>query len=784
MAKIKKIKKGDFKVQDIQNFDVEKKMTKEYKMGEKDKITGTVERVIFKNEDNGYYVLSVLRNDIKKECTVTANHLKVAEGVSYEFEGQWISNAKYGNQFKADKVVEISPSNKNAMLKYLGSKFFKGVGPVLSAKIVKHFGDQTYDILKTDINRLIEVKGVSRKKFEIIKKAWEANGEINEIMIFLQSYDISTLFAVKIYERLGNRCIEQIKENPYRLIGDIDGLGFKKCDAIAMNVGFTKDCKERISAGIKYVLGESENNEGHCFLYHHQILQKSIDVLGVAIGENVDVILQQLIDDNEIKLSTINDEQRFYSNEIYYAERSVANKIDILKNTSGLVINENIVQEWEESLKNEEVQLSDEQKDAVLGAVYGKVSIITGNAGCGKTLCIRHLIKLLNLLKIDFGICCPTGKSAMRVIELTGDGGAKTIHRALGWNKFENMFMHNEKNPLSIQVLVLDEASMVNVQLMSFLLKAIPSDACIILVGDDAQLSPIGSGSPFSNLINSGFVDVYRLSKTFRQVNGGESDIIRVANEIRSGIEPIIESPLEDATLLTTNKKDCLFIDSGEFEVNETFNDYPKWHSLAYNCNVVDMLKKLYFETIPKYYPDQNIQIISPMNKGPYGTINLNTLIREIKNPPSKDKREIYLKSLVLREGDLVINTKNNYEIGITNGEIGIVKEINPEEKSAIIEFEYESKTVELKRGELLHIKLGYCISTHKYQGSESPVVIALLTMAHYPLLYRSMIYTLITRGKNLVMILGDRKALKVAINNVKDNQRQTSLIELLQMHN
>ena len=744
-----------------------------------DKICGVVERTIFKNDDNGYHVLSVLRSDTEKECVVTTNHLKIAEGLSYQFEGQWITTSKFGHQFKSERVTEIQPSTNDAMIKYLSSSFFKGVGPVLANKIVKHFKENTYEILKADINRLTEVSGISKKKFEVIKKAWQENGEINEIMVFLQSYDISTLYASKIYEFFGKDCIVKIKSNPYTLT-QIEGIGFKYADKIALSFGFKKDCIERIGAGIKFILEESENNDGHCFLYYNQIISKSVEVLGVAIENKIDVILQELILNNEIKISKINEEQRFYSNKIYYAERNVANKIHLINNFHGNVYNEEIIKEWKDNLLKSEIILSEEQKDAISGIIYEKISVITGGAGSGKTTCLKQLVDLLDLLKVDFLIACPTGKAAMRVTEVTKN--VASTHKLLGWNHFENNFMYNRYNQLTCQFLIIDEASMINIQLMNSLLDALPNNCHILLSGDFQQLSPIGAGAPFRDIIVGEILKVFRLTQTFRQANGFSSDIIKFANEIIKGVDPIIESPFESPELWTTNKKDCLFIDSGAFEEDKTFSDYPDWHSLRYGYDIIEMIKKLYLDIIPKYYPDKKIQIISPMNKGNFGCNNINNIIREIVNPQSNLKMELNLKTRILREGDIVINVVNNYDLGISNGEIGVIKSIDVAEKKAIIEFEYESKNIEFKRSDLLHIRHAYAVSCHKFQGSESPIIIAPLSMAHYPLLYRSMIYTLITRGKSLVVIVGERNALKVAVNNIRDNQRQTSLIELIKM--
>lgn len=744
-----------------------------------EKITGTVERIIFQNNENSYYVLRVLRSDKNndKECIVTANHLKICEELSYDFSGQWISNSKYGTQFKASKVVEVPPSNKEAMVKYLSSSFFKGIGPVIARKIVKKFGDQTYDILKNEIEKLLEVPGISKKKFDVIKKSWEINSEINEIMIFLQSYDISTLYATKIYEFFGQDCIAKIRLNPYELT-QIENIGFKYADRIALSLGFEKDCKERISAGIKFILSESENNEGHCFLYHHQILQKSIDILGVAIEDKIDEILQLLIDNNEIKLSTLNDEKRYYSNDIYYAERSVANRIDIIKNTPGIAINENIVREWEEELKNEEIQLSDEQKNAILGIVYEKVSVLTGGAGVGKTTVVKSLVKLLEKLKISFELCSPTGRASKRLQEVTGYS-ASTIHRLLQWDFVNRKFVHDQSNQLSCDFVIIDESSMIGISLLSSLLKAIPQDAQVLMVGDFNQIPPVSCGNPFKDLINSNFIKTFRLTNIFRQSDG--SDIISFSYDIINGNVPEIESPLM-APEMWTNGSSCMFIDSDLHDTSKKWNDYPDYSTLYYNIDIVEMIRKLYCETINKYYKEKEIQILIPQNIGEIGTIKINKIIQDSINPASLDKPEIRIGENCFRKFDKIIVVKNSYDYDIFNGDLGKIIEVNPEERSCIIEISGENKIVELKRDGLLLIKHGWAISIHKAQGSEFPIVILPIAMNYYRMLYRQLLYTGISRSKTLAILIGSHRALSIAVNNVDQSKRQTSLIEILDL--
>lgn len=740
-----------------------------------ERVIGVVEKIIYKNNDNKYYILNVLQKD--KQCIVTINHLKIVEGCSYDFYGKWV-NSKYGNQFQASKVIEIPPSTEDAMIKYLSSSFFKGVGPVLSSKIVKHFGDKTYDILKNNIDRLSEVKGLSKKKLEAIKTSWAANIEINDIMLFLQSHEISTLLASKIYEFYKSDCISKIKENPYNLERDIENVGFKSCDKIALSMGFQRDCKERISAGIRHTLNEGENNEGHCFLYHKQILDKATELLGVAIKEKIDEILFELIDNNEIKLSKINEEERFYSNKIYYDERFVANKVDILKNTPGLIHNGRIIEEWEENLGEDGIELSDEQKNAVLGIVNEKISVLTGGAGVGKTTVLKYLFKLLDKLKVDFLIAAPTGRAAKRISETSGYD-ASTIHRLLEWDFVKKTFNYNSKNTLNIQFLVLDECSMIGISLFDSVLKALPQDAHILLVGDPNQIPPVSCGKPFHDLIQSNLIKTFKLTRIFRQTEG--SDIIKFSYDVINGIEPQIESPLVEPEMWT-NGSSCMFIDSDFASPDKVWSDYPDYSTLYYKIDIVEMIRKLYCEIIGKYYPDKEVQIIIPQNVSDLGTIKINKMIQSYANPASPDKPEIIIGDTIYRKFDKILIIKNDYDYDLFNGEMGKIIEINSSERSCIVEFGAESKIVEIKRDGLLLMKLGYACSVHKAQGSEFDIIIFPIAMNFSRMLYRQLLYTGMTRGKLLSICIGSRRAMSIAIKNIDPIIRQTSLIELLQM--
>jgi exodeoxyribonuclease V alpha subunit len=762
-----------------ETMEVKETENKKVELFKDDKIVGTIERIIYKNEENGYHVLSVLLRDRGKEYTVTTNQLKIHEGTTMEFYGQWVSNPRYGNQFKAERTVEIAPETQEAMVKYLSSSFFKGIGPVIAKKIVSHFGERVLEVLKTDIDKLIEVPGISRKKLDAIRMAWIENSEINEIMVFLQSYNISTLFATKIYEIYGRDCINKIRLNPYQLADDIKGIGFKFADSIAMDMGIPKDSKQRISAAIRYILVEGQK-DGHCYLLHHQVLDKTTALLEVRIKEKIDEILEDLIKDNEIKLSNIAEENRYYANEMFYDERYCSHKIDILK-TAGRNFDERIIEYWEKGLEEENVKLSDEQLNSIKEIVKNGVSVLTGGPGCGKTTTLKYLIELLSELKLSYTLVAPTGRASQRMMETTGCE-ASTIHRLLGWDHINKCFMHNEKNQINCEFLIVDETSMVDISLAASLLRAIPQDCQMLFIGDVDQLPPVGPGSFFKDLINSGFVNTYVLNKIFRQ--GAGSDIIKYAHEVNKGIEPQIDSPIIDPQLWN-QKTDCLFVDSELADPYKTYTDYPDWSSLYYGVDAIGMITRLYTETIKKYYGEGlEVQILCPMNVGDVGAIKINEIIQDAVNPPSPEKLEIKVKSKFLRQGDRVIQIVNNYELGVFNGDIGKVVMVNPAEKQCIVEFGSENKSVLYKRDQLLELKLAYCITIHKSQGSEFDCVILPLMNQHFAMLYRNLIYTGLTRAKKLCVFVGQRGAFSRSINNIKQTKRQTSLIELFKLKN
>ena len=735
------------------------------------KIVGILNRIIFKNEDNGYQVLSV---DIPNHdgINVTITQPNIFEGVTYEFQGEWSVHSKFGHQFKAEIAFEVQPSTKEGLRAYLQSSFFPGIGPVIAERIVNHFGDNIIDILNTDSNQLLKVKGISPPKLIAIKAAWEQNKEINEIMMFLQQFGISTLFAAKIYEFYGKNCVSQILTNPYRLAVDISGVGFTLADKIALKAGFAEDSPERIKACINYIL-EQGTMDGHCYLMTNQISIRSTELLKVNIKDKVQQLLDSLEKSNEIKTLVVpNEDKRYYSRKIFFNESYCAEKVhSLLDNDINIKINEKLFDSADDKIK-----LSDEQINAVKGVLTHGISILTGGPGVGKTQTTKKIVNVLHSLGKNVILAAPTGRASQRMTELIG-AEASTVHRLLAWDHLNGGFLKNEANPIVADFIIIDESSMLDINLASSLLKATQNDTQVLFIGDPDQLPPVGPGDFFRDLMESGVVPVYRLNKIFRQ--GKESLIIKYAHEINSGVNPSIETPLLTPEVWTDGS-DCCFVDSGMPEPHKSGKDYPKWSSLRYGLEITDMLIKLYTDIMPKYLgKEKETQILIPMNIGDMGTIRINSLIQNIVNPHEKNKGEIKLKEKLFRTTDKVIQTKNNYDLGVFNGDIGRIIDIDSAKSELIVKFS-EDREVSYKKSEIFELDLAYAISIHKSQGSEFDCVIIPITSHHYRMLYRNLIYTGLTRAKKYAVFIGQRKSLEIAVQNNNYEKRQTSLRAML----
>jgi len=741
---------------------------------EPEKIIGLVERILFKNEENGYHVLA-LEVDGMKDTTAVLNHPNMFEGFTYEFTGEWTLHQKFGHQFKATSALEVLPSTRDGLRSYLASSFFPGIGPVIANRIINFFdGEDVLDIFNKNLDRLMDVPGISKSKLVGIKESWEKNKEINEIMMFLQKHNISTLFAKKIYEFYGKNCVAQILKNPYRLAKDISGIGFSYADRVALQLGFDKEGIERLEACISFILDQG-SNDGHSYLYENQIKTKSSELLKIDSKDRVSECLELLSrsgDIYDIQLEG-DDSKRYYSKKLYNNEQYCAEKIHLLKSNS---FKSKVDESLFDKLKDN-IVLSEEQKAAVLGIIGQGISVLTGGPGSGKTTSLKKLVKLLLSVGYELALAAPTGRASQRMTETIGVQ-ASTIHRLLVWDHDNKTFLKNERNTIEANFIIIDETSMLDINLAASLLRAVPINAQILFVGDVDQLPPVGPGDFFRDLISSEIAPVFRLNKIFRQ--GKESLIIKHAYEINEQVVPRIETPLLTPELWNDGT-DCMFVDSAMPELFKPNGDYPKWSSLRYGIDFINMISKLYTDYIPKYIgSDKEIQILMPMNVGELGTIKVNQVIQGLVNPYDKDKKEIRIKERIFRDGDRVIQTKNNYDLEVFNGDIGKVIEISGGEKMEMIVKFSDSREVVYAKSDIFELDLAYAISIHKSQGSEFDCVILPLMKAHYRMLYKQLIYTGLTRAKKFAVFVGEREALKIAVANSNANTRQTSLRHML----
>jgi exodeoxyribonuclease V alpha subunit len=813
---------------------------------ELEKLSGIVKRVTFHSAETGYTVLKV--NSFQRpheDLTVIVHQFKVFAGATVDFYGEWTTHPSYGLQFKASKVVERKPATANALEKYLGSGLIKGVGPVTAKRIVRHFGDKTLDVFESSIERLTEVEGIARLKLEMISNAWVAHQEIRNVMLFLQSHGISTLFAVKIYKTYGNDAIEIVKDNPYRLAADIYGIGFFSADKVALSLGLAQDSMQRLQAAIAHVL-QNAREEGHCYLTQEQIIQAVGELLSLADAAAIDANLLGMEKKQELKVRLLPDEEGraqkcFYAHSLYYDEQYIATKVRQLASRQISLNSEHLLQDLEVFCQLHGITLSEEQRQSVLQIATKRLSILTGGPGCGKTTTTRALVGVLQFMARKVMLAAPTGRAAQRMSEVIGVE-AKTIHRLLEWDPSKGGFKRNEEEPLQTDVLIVDECSMLDVHLAAAVLRAVPADCQLVLIGDADQLPAVGAGNVLKDMIASGAVPCLRLTKVFRQAQ--ESLIISYAHQINRGEVPRIASPFHKPQVWQ-EKKDCLFIDSEEAtseqlrfiskvkrmggesatnaagetegaaadpyqqgsslsipdkfshvdleallqarrhseELKEVLRRVHPWSSLHYGLSAVGMVEKLYEAIIPKYYgTGTEIQILSPMTKGSLGTANLNRVVQEKINPAREGKAQLLLGGRILREGDRVIQRRNNYDLNVFNGDIGSIMQVDSEEMELSVSFRAgkEVKEVRYTKEHLLELELAYAITIHKSQGSEFESVIIPVVTQHFGMLFRNLVYTGITRARKLAVFVGTRKALALAVNRQSTAARQTALAYLL----
>jgi len=715
-------------------------------------IYGLIERITYYNEENNFIVAKLQEKGKRELTTIVGNLSGINPGESLKLTGRWVHNKKFGEQFQVENCEITVPATVHGIKKYLGSGLIKGIGPIMAERIVKKFALDTLDTIEKTPERLSEVDGIGPKRIAMITKAWAEQKEIKEIMIFLQGHGVSSAYSAKIYKQYRERSIEVVKENPYRLAHDIHGIGFITADKIAQNIGIDPNSLIRAKAGVIYVLNEL-TEEGHVYYPERDLVRKANEILKV----DQDVItkaISELSNEREIFIEDINNGdglKAVYLAPFYIAETGIALRLRKLKESSSNIrpINPEKAIEWvQQKLK---IELAQKQKEAVILSASSKVLIITGGPGTGKTTIITAVLRIFQQLKLRIFLAAPTGRAAKRMYEATGCE-AKTIHRLLEYSPQKGGFKKDQDDPLEADLVIIDETSMVDTLLMYHLLKAIPSHAHLILVGDVDQLPSVGPGNVLRDIIESGIFTVVRLTEIFRQAQ--ESMIVVNAHKVNNGEFPILkEIDRKDTT-------DFYFIQEEDPE------------------KILENVITLCADRISQrfgFHRVRDIQVLTPMHKGIIGVSNLNIELQKSLNP---NQQGIAHGSRMFRLGDKVMQTVNNYDKEVFNGDIGWVSKIDQEDKEITIDF--DSRPITYEYSDLDEVVLAYAISVHKSQGSEYPVVIMPVTTQHYLLLQRNLIYTGITRAKKLVVLIGTKKALAIAIKNNKPQLRYTYLSERL----
>jgi len=719
-------------------------------------LKGQIERITYTNDENGYTVAKVKISGRKDLVTVVGTLLVPIPGEVIEVKGNWMNHPRYGEQFKVEHYKSLVPASVYGIEKYLGSGLIKGIGPIMAKRIVEKFDKKTLEVIEKEIEKLAQVDGIGKKRIEMIKKAWQDQKEIRDVMIFLQTHGVGSGYATKIFKQYGNRSIKIVKENPYRLATDIFGIGFLTADRIAEKLGFPKDSELRAEAGILYVLNQLAD-EGHVYYPYEPLVKKCQEVLGV----DREVIVKALDAISAAKMIVIEDlkegvEDFRENNKAVYLARFHLSETSIVTRMKTLISSPKSIRKIDSDKAIEWVQkqltitLAAKQVEAMRCAAENKVMIITGGPGTGKTTIINAILKIFSTLRVTIMLAAPTGRAAKRMSEATGHE-AKTIHRMLEYSIRKGGFQRNEQKPLDCDLLIVDEASMIDTILMHHLLKAIPPGATFILVGDVNQLPSVGAGNVLKDIIASGQMQVVELNEIFRQAK--ESLIIVNAHKINSGLLPSFKSSGQKLD-------DFYFIEQEDPE------------------EVLRIILELTNERIPRRFgfdPVDDIQVLTPMHKGVVGAGNLNVELQKALNP---GENGVSRGGWNFRVNDKVMQVKNNYDKEVFNGDIGRITTIDPEDQEMTISF--DGRQVPYGFTDLDEIVLAYAVSVHKSQGSEYPAVVMPILTQHYVLLQRNLVYTAVTRGRRLVVMVGTMKALAIGVRNDKTQKRYTYLRQRL----
>ena len=736
-----------------------------------DSLVGLVERITYYNAENGYTVLRLNARGHSDLITVVGTLPEITPGESLRLQGQWITNAQYGKQFKAEKCEQVLPATIEGLKKYLGSGLIKGVGPVTAQRIVKRFGLETLDVLDRSPERIRDVLGIGPKRATAIARAWDEQKSIKQVMLFLQGHGVNTGLAVKIYKQYGDAAIDLVQADPYRLAQDVYGIGFKTADKIAHDLGLPHDAPSRVAAGVVHTLSNF-TDQGHVFAPQSLLIHDASELLEVQpdqVTASLDILLQTDQIRREVvyltqeerqrpkaPTSSLKEEPAIYLTPFFQGEKSVANRLNAIIDSrlSRLADLQHIdlqaaLNELSSVISNRPTaRLSDQQQQAVRAALKNKVTVLTGGPGTGKTTTMRAVIDLLEKFNQRYGLASPTGRAAKRLSQAT-DRPAKTIHRLLEYSPQEG-FKRNAQNPLEVDLLVIDEASMIDLLLMNHLLKAVPLDAHLLLVGDVDQLPSVGAGDVLRDIIASERATVIRLDVIFRQAQ--QSHIITNSHRINRGQMPLTPQDANDFFFFVKEDPD----------------------------EAAELIVDLVAARIPNKFAIKpaDIQVLSPMYRSGTGVTALNAKLQERLNPPAPKKVERKLAGTLFRVGDRVMQTRNNYDKDAYNGDLGYITGIDLENQTLAVQI--DDRPIEYEWSEADELALAYAVSVHKAQGSEYPAIVLPLFTQHYLMLQRNLLYTAITRAKQLVVLVGTRRALAMAVKNNRPSERYSGLKERL----
>ncbi len=714
-----------------------------------ERLQGSIDRVTFHSEESGFCVLRVKVKGQRELATVVGSAASVTPGEYIECQGAWVNDRQHGLQFKAEQLRVVPPTTLEGIEKYLASGMVKGIGAHFARKLVSAFGEAVFEVIEHEPDRLLELEGIGPKRRDGVKKAWAEQKAVRDIMVFLQSHGVGTARAVRIYKTYGEHAIERVRENPYCLALDVHGIGFRSADIIAQRLGVASDSLLRARAGVRHVLQQIAG-EGHCAALREALIEHAVQLLEIPAAVIEQAIEAELAAENLVA-EDVEGAPAIFLTPLFLSERGVAQHLARLCRGAPAweAIDTDKAIPWVES--NTGLQLSASQRAAVATAVAGKVTAITGGPGVGKTTVINSILRILGAKRVAVTLCAPTGRAAKRLAESTG-GDAKTIHRLLEFDPHVMGFKRDQQHPLDTALVVVDEVSMVDVVLMNQLLRALPDNAAVLLVGDVDQLPSVGPGAVLADIIDSGAIPTVRLTEIFRQA--ASSRIIVNAHRINQGLMP----ERADEAL-----PEC------------DFYVIPAETPEA----IRDKLLHVVTQRIPQRFalhPVRDIQVLTPMNRGSLGTLSLNIDLQQLLNPRAEPRLERFGSTFA--PGDKVLQTVNNYDKEVFNGDIGHIVDIDSDEATVVIAF--DGRRVTYESSDLDELALAYATTIHKSQGSEYPAVVIPLASQHYTLLERNLLYTAVTRGRRLVVVIAQPKALAIAVKRRGSTKRLTNLKQRL----